>query len=341
MNRKLRIVFMGTPDFAVPSLRAIHEGGYDIAAVVTAPDKPAGRGLQLHQSPVKEYALAHQIPVLQPLKLKDPEFLEKLRSYHANLQVVVAFRMLPDVVWQMPLLGTFNLHASLLPDYRGAAPINWAVINGETQTGATTFFLKHEIDTGDIIFQEKITIEPEEDAGAVHDRLIIAGAALVLKTLRAIDTGSITTVPQTYIKEPKPAPKLFKEDCKIDWQNQTLGEIHNFIRGLSPHPTAWTMLDGKVLKIYKTEKEREPDSVIVGVTLNDNPIEPPDQSVIAGVTRNLIEPAGIIITDQKTFLKIACMGGYLCLLELQLEGRKKMGVEEFLRGYAVKNNAMM
>ena len=303
---------MGTPDFAVPALKSIYEAGYDIAAVVTAPDKPAGRGLQLHSSPVKEYALSQSIPVLQPVKLKDPEFIDQLRSLNANLQVVVAFRMLPEVVWQMPELGTFNLHASLLPDYRGAAPINWAVINGEKETGITTFFLKHELDTGDIIFQEKIPVGPDEDAGSVHDKLMNAGAGLILKTLKTIEECNIKTIPQIINHEPKPAPKLFKENCRINWENKTLDELHNLIRGLSPYPTAWTTLDGKVLKIYKTLKEP--------VETNASP--------------------GTIITDQKTYLKIAANGGYLNLLELQIEGRKRMGVEEFLRGNTVKGEVV-
>ncbi len=313
MNRKLRIVFMGTPDFAVPTLRSIHEAGYDVAAVVTAPDKPAGRGLQLHSSPVKDYAISQNIPVLQPIKLKDPAFLEELKSFNANIQVVVAFRMLPDVVWQMPDLGTFNLHASLLPDYRGAAPINWAVINGEKETGITTFFLKHEIDTGDIIFQEKIPIGPDENTGSVHDRLMMAGAGLVLKTLKAIEENNIKPIPQIIDHDSKPAPKLFKENCRIDWKDKNLDDLHNFIRGLSPYPTAWTTLDGKVLKIYKTEKE---------AAAND-------------------KATGSIITDQKTYLRIATNGGYLQLLELQLEGRKRIGVEEFLRGSAVKGKEVI
>ena len=300
---------MGTPDFAVPSLCRLYEAGFDIAAVITAPDKPAGRGLQLHQSPVKEFAVSHQIPVLQPQKLKDPDFLVQLRSLKANLQVVVAFRMLPDAVWQMPELGTFNLHASLLPDYRGAAPINWAVINGEKETGVTTFFLKHDIDTGDIIYQEKTAINPDENAGELHDKLMAAGAELVLKTVKDIEAGTIITKPQIISDQPKPAPKLFKENCRINWSVKALDDIHNFIRGLSPYPTAWTILDGKVLKIYKTLKE---------------------------VIENHEAP-GHLITDQKTFLKIALAGGYLHLIELQLEGRKKMGIEEFLRGYVVKD----
>jgi methionyl-tRNA formyltransferase len=309
MLNKLRIVFMGTPDFAVPSLKILVEAGYDIVAVVTVPDKPAGRGLHLHVSPVKAYALEQGIPILQPQKLKDPDFQDTLKAYNANLQIVVAFRMLPESVWQMPDLGTFNLHASLLPDYRGAAPINWAVINGEKETGATTFFLKHEIDTGDVIFQEKLPIGPDEDAGSVHDRLMEMGAQLVLKTVDAIAEGNIKTSPQTIKGEPKNAPKIFKEDCKIDWQGKSLDQLHDFVRGLSPYPGAWTMLDGKVLKVYKTSKE---------------------QSIVK-------ETIGSILSDQKHFLKIACEGGYLHLLELQLEGRKKMTVEEFLRGYVVKS----
>jgi len=284
-----------------------------VAAVVTAPDKPAGRGLQLHSSPVKDYAISQNIPVLQPIKLKDPAFLEELKSFNANIQVVVAFRMLPDVVWQMPDLGTFNLHASLLPDYRGAAPINWAVINGEKETGITTFFLKHEIDTGDIIFQEKIPIGPDENTGSVHDRLMMAGAGLVLKTLKAIEENNIKPIPQIIDHDSKPAPKLFKENCRIDWKDKNLDDLHNFIRGLSPYPTAWTTLDGKVLKIYKTEKE---------AAAND-------------------KATGSIITDQKTYLRIATNGGYLQLLELQLEGRKRIGVEEFLRGSAVKGKEVI
>ncbi len=309
MNENLRIIFMGTPDFAVPSLRSIYEAGYNVVSVITAPDKPAGRGLQIHQSPVKEYALANNIPVLQPLKLKDADFLDALRSLNANLQVVVAFRMLPDAVWQMPELGTFNLHASLLPDYRGAAPINWAVINGEKETGVTTFFLKHDIDTGDIIYQDKISIGPDEDAGTLHDKLMTAGAELVLKTVKDIEAGTIKTKPQTLTNQPKPAPKLFKENCRINWTSNNLNEIHNFIRGLSPYPTAWTMLDGKVLKIYKTMKE---------TAINN---ETPSQ----------------IITDNRSFLKVSVKGGYLHILELQLEGRKKMAFEEFLRGYIIKD----
>ncbi len=305
MIENLRIMFMGTPDFAVPSLRSIYEAGYNVVGVITAPDKPAGRGLQIHQSPVKEYAVAHNIPVMQPVKLKDPGFLEELRSMQANLQVVVAFRMLPDVVWQMPALGTFNLHASLLPDYRGAAPINWAVINGEKETGATTFFLKHEIDTGDIIYQEKMIIGPDENAGSIHDRLMVAGAELVLKTVQNIESETIQTRPQLIKDQPKPAPKLFKENCRVNWNTHNLDQIHNLVRGLSPYPAAWTMLDGKVLKIYRTEKE---------------PYEKK-------------EPVGHIVTDNKSFLKVSVEGGYLHILELQLEGRKKMGVEEFLRGY--------
>jgi methionyl-tRNA formyltransferase len=307
MNQPLRVVFMGTPDFAVPSLKILVEAGYNVVAVVTAPDRPAGRGLQVHMSPVKAYAISKDIPVIQPEKLKNPEFIEVLKSFKANLQVVVAFRMLPEAVWQMPALGTFNLHASLLPDYRGAAPINWAVINGEKETGATTFFLKHEIDTGDIIFQEKIGIGPDENAGSVHDRLMVLGADLVLKTVDAIASGTIQPTPQQIKLNPKSAPKIFKEDCRIDWKDKNLDQLHDFVRGLSPYPGAWTTLDGKILKVYKSSKESIP-------------------GVEAGF--------GNIISDHKTFVKVQCEGGYLHLLELQIEGKKKMGTEDFLRGYA-------
>jgi methionyl-tRNA formyltransferase len=312
MLKNLRIVFMGTPDFAVPSLKILVEAGYNIVAVITAPDRPAGRGLQMHVSPVKAYASSVGIPVLQPIKLKDSLFLEELKSYQANLQVVVAFRMLPDAVWQMPGFGTFNLHGSLLPYYRGAAPINRAVMNGEKETGTTTFFLKKDIDTGDIIFQEKAGIGPDEDAGAVHDKLMIIGAKLVLKTVKAIEMENIITFPQILEGEPKAAPKIFKEDCRINWQETNLNGLHDFVRGLSPHPGAWTMLDSKILKIYKTSTEVSETS----------------------------ELAGKIFTDKQHYLKIACRGGFLHILELQLEGRKKIGTEEFLRGYVFKNNML-
>ncbi|MFN3316928.1 MAG: methionyl-tRNA formyltransferase, partial [Raineya sp.] len=235
----MRIIFMGTPEFAVPSLQVLVENGYNIVGVVTAPDKPAGRGKQMQVSEVKQYALSQNLPILQPEKLKSPDFLAELQALKADLQVVVAFRMLPEVVWAMPPIGTFNLHASLLPKYRGAAPINWAIINGETETGVTTFFLQHEIDTGNIIFQEKEPISPTDTAGSLYQRLMHKGAKLVLKTVQTIEKGDVQTFPQ--VGEITHAPKIFRETCQIDW-NKTSTEIYNFVRGLAPYPAAWTTL---------------------------------------------------------------------------------------------------
>ena len=260
-KEELRIVYMGTPDFAVESLKALVEGGYHVVGVVTMPDKPMGRhGSVLQPSPVKQYAVEKGLKVLQPEKLKDPAFVEELRALKADLQVVVAFRMLPEVVWNMPPLGTFNAHASLLPKYRGAAPINWAVINGETETGMTTFFLKHEIDTGDIIQQVRIPIEDTDNVEVVHDKLMILSGKLVTETVDNIIAGTVTSIPQDAIKdvEPTPAPKIFRETCQIDW-NQPTKRVYDFIRGLSPYPAAWTTLNGKSVKIFETEKEiRDP-----------------------------------------------------------------------------------
>ncbi|TCS87751.1 methionyl-tRNA formyltransferase [Anseongella ginsenosidimutans] len=308
----MRIVFMGTPEFAVPSLSILHENGYEIAAVVTAPDKPAGRGRQLRTSAVKDFALQQGITVLQPEKLKDPAFIARLKSLEADLFIVVAFRMLPEVIWQMPPLGTFNLHASLLPQYRGAAPINRAVMNGEKETGLTTFFLQQEIDTGHVLLQEKISIDENETAGELHDRLMETGARLVLQTVKAIEDGQAPSVPQdTLIRAEehagrvlKEAPKLFKEDCRINWNN-SLETTHNFIRGLSPYPTAFTELGGKSLKIFKSSMEKTEHT----------------------------EPPGKFLSDDKTFLKVAVPGGFIHLEELQLEGKKRMEVREFLKGY--------
>ena len=255
---ELRIIFMGTPEFAVPSLEILVEHKYNIVAVITAPDKPQGRGQKLSYSPVKESAIRHNIPVLQPPNLKAPEFLEQLNSFNSNLQIVVAFRMLPEVVWSMPSLGTFNLHASLLPQYRGAAPINWAIINGEKETGATTFFLKHEIDTGSIIFQVKEPIGPDDDAGAVYERLMKKGAELVLKTVRAIEQNNYPSIPQPEANEIKHAPKIFKETCEIKW-DQSSDQIKNFVRGLSPYPAAWTKVAGKVFKVFKVSVVKSSD----------------------------------------------------------------------------------
>lgn len=302
----MKIIFMGTPDFAVASLDVLVRNGYNVAAVVTAPDKPAGRGLQLQQSAVKQYAVVHNIPVLQPEKLKDPTFLEELRAVGADLQVVVAFRMLPEIVWNMPPMGTVNVHASLLPQYRGAAPINRAIINGETKTGVTTFKLQHEIDTGNVLFAAETDIRANETAGELHDALMILGADLLLKTVQALEQGDITGTPQQEISagEIKHAPKIFKEDCRINWQAD-VSDIYNLIRGLSPYPAAFTELNGKTVKLYKVEKE---------------------------VAAHSHEP-GSVHTDQKSWLKFAAPGGYIRVLELQLEGKKKMQVEDFLRGY--------
>ncbi|MFN3849470.1 MAG: methionyl-tRNA formyltransferase [Spirosomataceae bacterium] len=299
----MKIIFMGTPDFAVASLKKLVENGCEVVAVVTAPDKPSGRGLQMNETPVKKYAVSQNIPVLQPEKLKNPEFLEQLRSFDADLQVVVAFRMLPEVVWAMPHKGTFNLHGSLLPQYRGAAPINWAVINGETETGVTTFFIEKEIDTGKIIFAEKTPILPEDNAGTVHDKLMEIGADLVLKTVRAIEAGDYPQVPQPQDIELKSAPKIFKETCEINW-NQSAEQIHNFVRGLSPYPAAWTLLQGKVCKVYKTQ-------IVDNQELSSEPF----------------------VTDGKKYLMFRCTDKMLAVEELQLEGKKRMGIEEFLRGY--------
>ncbi len=300
----LRLIFMGTPEFAVSSLQKLVESGCNVVAVVTAPDKPAGRGLQLTPSPVKQYALSQGLPVLQPEKLKNPAFLEELRSYQADLQIVVAFRMLPELVWNMPPKGTFNLHASLLPQYRGAAPINWAIINGETQTGVTTFFLEHEIDTGKIIFQETEPILENDNVGTLYERLMHKGAALVVKTVRAVEEGKYPQVAQSEAGTLKAAPKIFKETCEINW-NQSAEAVRNFVRGLSPYPTAWTTLNGKFCKVF---------SVSVA-----------DPSDAQG-------EVGHYITDHKSFLHFKTADGWVAVEELQLEGKKRMMVEEFLRG---------
>ncbi|MBX2967705.1 MAG: methionyl-tRNA formyltransferase [Cyclobacteriaceae bacterium] len=299
----LRIIFMGTPEFAVPGLEILVENKFNIVAVITAPDKPQGRGQKITYSPVKEYALKHNIPVLQPVNLKAPEFIEELKSYNANLQIVVAFRMLPEVVWAMPEYGTFNLHASLLPQYRGAAPINWAIINGEKETGVTTFFLKHEIDTGSIIFQEKETINETDNVGTLYERLMHKGAQLVLKTVKAIEAGNYPSVPQDVSAEIKHAPKIFKETCKINW-NQSSKQVIDFVRGLSPYPGAWTVLNGKTCKIFKCEQS------IVDST----------ESIATGQW------------DIDNGLKIRTADGWINILEFQPEGKKRMSVEEFLRG---------
>ena len=303
----LRIIFMGTPDFAVASLDKLVQAGCNIIGVITAPDKAAGRGLQLQQSDVKKYAAEKGLNVLQPEKLKNPEFLNQLKALHADLQVVVAFRMLPELVWSMPPMGTINLHGSLLPQYRGAAPINWAIINGEKETGVTTFKLQQEIDTGNILLSEKIPIGDDETAGELHDRMKAIGADLVLKTVKGLAEGSLTDTPQNLTSKTQHAPKIFTETCKINW-HKPMDEVYNLVRGLSPYPAAFTELDGRKVKVYKAKKE-----------MTSGP---------AGTTI-----PGEYQTDKKTFLKFACNDGYLSIIELQLEGKKKMMIEDFLRGY--------
>jgi methionyl-tRNA formyltransferase len=344
--RELRIVFMGTPEFAVASLDALVKAGCRIAGVITAPGKPAGRGMKLQESAVKKYALEHGLHILQPPKLKDPQFLEELRSLNADLQIVVAFRMLPEVVWNMPPMGTLNVHGSLLPQYRGAAPINWAIINGEKETGVTTFRLKHEIDTGNILLQEKIPIGENETAGELHDRMKETGAQLLVRTVVGLAEGTISEVEQSTVHGPQStdensksgvqtsmpegpdtgmhhtpsaavsgpstvdrgplrhAPKIFTDTCRIDW-NKPVEEVHNLVRGLSPFPGAFTTLQDKMLKIYRSEKDHTPPAL----------------------------PPGGVQTDHRSFLKFTCSNGHLIVKELQLEGKKKMPVEEFLKGY--------
>jgi methionyl-tRNA formyltransferase len=322
-----RIVFMGTPEFAVASLDALVQAGYPIVGVITAPDKPAGRGMQLTESAVKKYAREKELNILQPEKLKNPLFLEELKALQADLQVVVAFRMLPELVWNMPPMGTVNLHGSLLPQYRGAAPINWAVINGEKETGVTTFKLQQDIDTGNILLQENFPIGEQETAGEVHDRMKEIGARLLVKTVEGLAAGTLKEIPQNQtqgaqttpsqltgmqgspsqpagIPALRHAPKIFTDTCKIDW-NTPLSDIYNLIRGLSPFPAAFTHLGGKLLKIYHSEKESTTPSI----------------------------PPGQYATDQKTYLKFAAPDGYIRITELQLEGKKKMKTEDFLRGY--------
>lgn len=304
----LRIVFMGTPEFAVASLQALVEAGCNIVGVITAPDKPAGRGMKLTESAVKKYAAEAGLHILQPEKLKSPDFLAELKVLNADLQIVVAFRMLPEVAWNMPLLGTINLHGSLLPQYRGAAPINWAIINGEKETGVTTFKLKQEIDTGDILLQEKILIGENDTAGQLHDVMKEIGANLLVITVKGIADGSLLETPQVKIidqaGELKHAPKIFTETCTINW-NKNCNEIYNLIRGLSPHPGAITQFQEKVLKIYQSKKK---------IISHNTPVEQ-------------------WLTDKKSFLKFACADGYVYVTELQLEGRKRMMVEDFLRGF--------
>lgn len=311
-KKDLRIVYMGTPDFAVESLRQLVEGGYNVAGVITMPDKPAGRGHKIQYSPVKQYALGQNLPLLQPQNLKDESFIQSLRDWKADLQIVVAFRMLPEVVWNMPRLGTFNLHASLLPQYRGAAPINWAVINGDTETGITTFFLKHEIDTGEVIRQQRVPIADTDNVEVVHDKLMMLGGKLVVETVDDILNDRVKPMPQEEMAvagELRPAPKIFKETCRIDW-NRPVKKIYDFVRGLSPYPGAWTELispEGEtvVLKIFESEKNVEKHGLVPGT----------------------------IVTDGKKTIKIAVPDGFLSILSLQLPGKKRLKTDELLRGF--------
>ena len=315
MSKALRIVFMGTPDFAVATLKTLIEHGYNIVGVITAPDKPSGRGQKLNESAVKTYALSNGLNVLQPTNLKDPDFIDELKALHANLQIVVAFRMLPEVVWNMPKYGTFNLHASLLPNYRGAAPIHWAIINGETKTGVTTFFIDEKIDTGAIILQEEIDIDPDETVGSLHDKLMDLGSALVVKTVRRIESGTISTVIQPKSEHLKTAYKLNKDNCKIDWE-QSLDAIYNKIRGLNPFPSAWCYLkNGKedlTIKLFGVGKE---------------------------YFKHAFEP-GQVLTD-KNSLKVAVKEGFILIHEIQLPGKRKMDIKSLLNGFPFYEDAKM
>ncbi len=303
---QLRIIYFGTPDFAVASLDALINAGANVVAVVTAPDKPAGRGKHIQQSAVKKYALSKGLLVLQPEKMKNPEFLEELRNLNADLQVVVAFRMMPEAVWNMPPMGTINVHGSLLPQYRGAAPINWAIINGETETGVTTFKLKHEIDTGDILLQDKVKIAPKENAGSLHDKLMIAGAALLVETVKGLAAGLIHETPQAVVEETqiKYAPKIFRHHMLIDW-NKPVKEIDDFIRGLAPVPGAYTMLGDKTLKIFSSDYREEAHDAA----------------------------PGSYDTDNDTYLRFAAANGWVYAEDVQLEGKTRMEIEAFLRGF--------
>lgn len=304
----MRIVFMGTPDFAIPSLRILLEHNHTILSVVTAPDKPRGRGQEIAFSPIKEFALKHTLPILQPSNLKETGFISTVRDLQPDLIVVVAFRILPKEIYCIPRLGAFNLHASLLPRYRGAAPINWAIINGEVETGVTSFFLQEKVDTGSVILQARVKIGPDETAGELHDKLAEVGAEIVLQTVRLIELGKITPRAQDDGRA-TPAPKIFKDDCRINWSNP-VSAVHNFVRGLSPHPCAWTSHAGKVLKIYRTQP---------------SPPIPAD-----------IGTPGTVIEVGKKSLRVATGDGTISILEIQQEGKKRMGIEEFLRGYPIK-----
>ncbi len=313
MNR-LRIVFMGTPDFAAHSLKVLCDSGANVVAVITAPDRPAGRGLKLQSSAVKKLAEELYLPVLQPVKLRDEEFQKELRSYNADLQIVVAFRMLPESVWNMPPKGTFNLHASLLPQYRGAAPINWAVINGEKETGVTTFFLNHDIDTGNIIMAEKVVIGDNDTAGVIHDKLMNIGAELVVKTVKKIANGNVVEIPQMDDGELLPAPKIFKDDCKINW-NSSASKIHNLIRGMSPYPAAWT-------EVIEDDKSAVSLKIFLSEVVESDAVLKP----------------GELCSDGKEILYVGTSFGVISIKELQLAGKRRMKIGDFLRGFKIENN---
>ena len=304
MDQKPRIVFMGTPPFAVASLKALLEAKMNVVGVVTSPDKPAGRGMQLQQSAVKQFALAHNLTILQPEKLKSLSFKEAITQLKPDIQVVVAFRMLPEIIWSLPSMGTLNVHGSLLPQYRGAAPINWAIINGEKQTGVTTFQLQHAIDTGAVLLQTSIHIEDDMTAGELHDQMMLVGANLLIKTLNGILNNSIQSTPQNNSTDFNHAPKIFTKHCEINW-NEPLQAVYNLVRGLAPFPGAQTKIEGKLVKLFTTKM------------VQDSPLESP----------------GTFITDGKTFAKFACKDGYLLLEDIQWEGKKRMKITDFLRGY--------
>jgi methionyl-tRNA formyltransferase len=304
MNASPKIVFMGTPAFAVASLKALLDAKMNVVGVVTAPDKPAGRGMQLQQSAVKQFALEHQLPIAQPEKLKSPEFFAQIQTWQPDIQIVVAFRMLPESIWSFPPMGTLNVHGSLLPKYRGAAPINWAIINGEQETGVTTFRLQHAIDTGDILLQERIPISPDMTAGELHDIMMEVGAQTLVTTLNGLIAGAIQAKPQQEALEHFHAPKIFTKDCEIDWQ-QPVVQIHNLIRGLAPFPGAITKVDGKIVKLFSTSMMHEIPK----------------------------ETIGSFVTDGKTYARIACSDGYIQLNDIQWEGKKRMPITDFLRGY--------
>lgn len=318
MEKKLKIVYMGTPEFAVAPLAALLQNGYKICAVITSPDKPAGRGLKLKESAVKKFALLNNLRLLQPTNLKSPDFIEELKTINPDLQIVVAFRMLPEVIWKLPVLGTFNLHASLLPQYRGAAPINHAIINGESKTGVTTFFINEHTDTGNIIMSSEVSILPEETAGELHDKLMKEGSSLVLQTVMSVEEKSISPIPQNQLTESfdeiKTAPKIFKDDCYVNW-NASVHEVFNQIRGLSPYPTSYTELcspEGRKysLKIYRCSKKTSLHNM----------------------------PTGHINTDGRTYISVVVSGGFIYLQEVQLSSKSKMFIDQFLRGFSINNN---